>query len=190
MKTEILETCCQKTYSLKIVTFEDTFNEPINFVLWLDYNIDSQTGKVFGNCESSINKNLPPLLRKQLKMHVLARVIVSFLLMHPKHEVEKTYDTWVTGYNPDSFKRLKEPVELDGYTIRPPRLKLLKAESGTARIEITIHEGRYRQVRRMCEKAGMHVTRLKRIREGKLELGSLPKGTWRYLNPEEVERLK
>lgn len=79
MKAEILETCCQKTYSLKIVTFEDTFNEPINFVLWLDYNIDSQTGTVFGNCESPINKNLPPRLRKQLKMHVLARVIVSFL---------------------------------------------------------------------------------------------------------------
>ena len=111
-------------------------------------------------------------------------------LMHPKHEVEKTYDTWVTGYNPGAFQRLKEPVELDGYTIRPPKLKLMKAEGGTARIQITIHEGRYRQVRRMCEKAGMHVTRLRRIREGKLELGDLPKGKWRYLNPDEVERLK
>ena len=48
MKAEILESCCQKTYSLKMITFEDRFNEPINFVLWLDYNIDSQTGKVFG----------------------------------------------------------------------------------------------------------------------------------------------
>ena len=106
-------------------------------------------------------------------------------LMHPKHEVEKTYDTWVTGYNPGAFKHLKEPVELDGYVIRPPKLKLLKAEGSNARIHITIHEGRYRQVRRMCEKAGMHVTRLKRIREG-----ALPKGKWRYLNPDEVEQLK
>ena len=112
------------------------------------------------------------------------------MLMHPKHEVEKTYDTWVTGYNPGAFKHLKEPVELDGYTIRPPKLKLMKAEGSNARIQITIHEGRYRQVRRMCEKAGMHVTRLRRIREGKLELGDLPKGKWRYLNPDEVERLK
>ena len=111
-------------------------------------------------------------------------------LMHPKHQVEKTYDTWVTGYNPGCFKRLGEPMELDGYSLRIPKLKLLKVEGKTARIRITIHEGRNRQVRRMCEIAGMHVTRLKRVKEGTLELGDLPKGKWRYLNPEEVERLK
>ena len=111
-------------------------------------------------------------------------------LMHPKHEVEKTYDTWVTGYNPGCFKRLGEPMELDGYHLRIPKLKLLKVEGKTARIRITIHEGRNRQVRRMCEIAGMHVTRLKRVKEGALELGDLPKGKWRYLNPDEVERLK
>lgn len=111
-------------------------------------------------------------------------------LMHPKHEVEKTYDTWVTGYNPGCFKRLGEPMELDGCRLHKPKLKLLKVEGATARIQITIHEGRYRQVRRMCETAGMHVTRLRRIREGKLELGDLPKGKWRYLKSEEIARLK
>ncbi len=111
-------------------------------------------------------------------------------LMHPKHEVEKTYDTWVTGYNPGCFKRLGEPMELDGYRLRLPKLKLLKVEGKTARILITIHEGRNRQVRRMCEIAGMHVTRLKRVKEGSLELGDLPKGKWRYLTPDEVNRLK
>lgn len=59
----------RKTYSLKIVTvLKIHSNEPINFVLWLTYNIDSQTGKVFGNCESSINKKIYHHLRKQLKM--------------------------------------------------------------------------------------------------------------------------
>lgn len=111
-------------------------------------------------------------------------------LMHPKHEVEKTYDIWVTGYHPGSFKRLHEPMELDGYRLRIPKLKLLKVEGQTARIRITIHEGRNRQVRRMCEIAGMHVTRLRRIREGKLELGDLPKGKWRYLTAEEEAALK
>ena len=111
-------------------------------------------------------------------------------LMHPKHQVEKTYDTWVTGYNPGCFKRLGEPMELDGYALKIPKLSLLKVEGKTARIRITIHEGRNRQVRRMCEIAGMHVTRLKRVREGALELGDLAKGKWRYLNPDEVERLK
>ena len=111
-------------------------------------------------------------------------------LMHPKHEVEKTYDTWVTGYNPGCFKRLGQPMELDGYALKIPKLSLLKVEGKTARIRITIHEGRNRQVRRMCEIAGMHVTRLKRVREGSLELGDLPKGKWRYLTKEEISKLK
>ena len=111
-------------------------------------------------------------------------------LMHPKHQVEKTYDTWVTGYTPGGFQRLKEPMELDGYQLRRPKLKLVKAEGDRARIQITIHEGRNRQVRRMCEIAGMHVTRLRRIREGNLSLGELPKGKWRYLTEQEVIDLK
>ena len=111
-------------------------------------------------------------------------------LMHPKHQVEKTYDTWVTGYTPGGFQRLKEPMELDGYQLRRPKLKLVKAEGDRARIQITIHEGRNRQVRRMCEIAGMHVTRLRRIREGNLSLGDLPKGKWRYLTEQEVTDLK
>ena len=110
-------------------------------------------------------------------------------LMHPKHEVEKTYDTWVTGYNPGCFKRLGEPMELDGYALRLPKLKLLKVEGKTARIRITIHEGRNRQVRRMCEAAGMTVTRLKRISEGALCLGDLPAGQWRHLTEKEVTEL-
>ena len=111
-------------------------------------------------------------------------------LMHPKHEVEKTYDTWVTGYTPEGFQRLGQPMELDGYRLRIPKLKLLKAEGSLARFRITIHEGRNRQVRRMCEIAGMKVTRLRRIREGNLALGDLPKGKWRYLTDEEISKLK
>lgn len=111
-------------------------------------------------------------------------------LMHPKHEVKKTYDTWVTGYVPGAEIRLSRPIELDGYTIRPPRVKLIRAEGKKAKFQITIHEGRNRQVRRMCEAAGMTVTRLKRIQEGKLSLGDLPLGKWRYLTPAEVAEMK
>ena len=110
-------------------------------------------------------------------------------LMHPRHEVEKTYDTYVTGYNPGCLKALLQPMELDGYRLRIPKVKLCWAEGEKARLQITIHEGRNRQVRRMCALAGMHVTRLRRVREGSLELGNLPKGKWRYLTPEEVARL-
>jgi len=111
-------------------------------------------------------------------------------LMHPKHQVEKTYDTYVTGYNPGCLKALTSPMELDGYRLRIPKVKLLKAEGTKARLLITIHEGRYRQVRRMCDQAGMTVTKLRRIQEGSVKLGKLPAGKWRYLTPEEVASLK
>ena len=111
-------------------------------------------------------------------------------LMHPKHEVKKTYDTWVTGYVPGAEIRLSRPVVLDGYQIRPPKIRLLKAEGTKARFHVTIHEGRNRQVRRMCEAAGMQVTRLRRIKEGNLSLGDLPVGKWRYLTDAEVASLK
>ena len=111
-------------------------------------------------------------------------------LMHPRHEVKKTYDTWVTGYVPGAEVKLSQPIELDGYMIRPPRVKLIRADGRKAKFQITIHEGRNRQVRRMCEAAGMTVTRLKRIREGNLSLGDLPLGKWRYLTAEEVASLR
>ena len=110
-------------------------------------------------------------------------------LMHPKQEVKKTYNVWVTGYHPGSEIQLSRPITLDGYTIRPPQVKLQWAEGQKAKFQVTIHEGRNRQVRRMCEAAGMHCTRLRRIREGNLSLGDLPLGKWRYLTEEEIKNL-
>ena len=107
-------------------------------------------------------------------------------LMHPKHEVEKTYLTWVGNFEEEAVAKLKQPITLDGYLLRAPKVRVVRP----GLLEITIHEGRNRQVRRMCDAAGMRVTRLKRIREGKLGLGELPLGKWRYLTPAEVESLK
>lgn len=109
--------------------------------------------------------------------------------MHPSHEIQKTYQVWVSGFSQEGFQRLQEPVVLDGYRIKPPKLKLLSYKNDRAELEITIHEGRNRQIRRMCQMAGMQVTRLKRIREGYLELGSLPLGKWRYLTEEEQKKI-
>jgi len=111
-------------------------------------------------------------------------------LTHPKHEVKKTYDVWATGYVPGAEARLSRPITLDGYTIKKPEVKLLKAEGTKAKFRVTIHEGRNRQVRRMCEAAGMYCTRLRRIREGSLSLGDLPMGKWRYLTADEVKKLR
>jgi 23S rRNA pseudouridine2605 synthase len=111
-------------------------------------------------------------------------------LMHPKHEVEKVYDVWVRGYSREAEEKLRLPVTLDGYTIRPPKVLRLKNQDDRGVLRVTIHEGRNRQIRRMCELAGMQVTRLKRIREGSLTLGELPLGKWRYLTEEEVRGLR
>ena len=104
-------------------------------------------------------------------------------------QVEKTYRVWVTGYQPEAAELLKRPIVLDGYQIRPPKVKLLSASNDQACFEVTIHEGRNRQVRRMCEAASMQVIRLQRIREGNLLLGKLPVGKWRYLTKEEAAKL-
>lgn len=107
-------------------------------------------------------------------------------MMHPKHQVDKTYLAWVSECSETAIDRLRQPIELDGYRIRTPKVRLAKP----GLLEITIHEGRNRQVRRMCEKAGMHVTRLRRIREGSLSLGDLSVGKWRHLTDAEVMALK
>ena len=110
-------------------------------------------------------------------------------LMHPKHEVDKTYEAWVTGHHPGCPALLRRSIELDGYRIRQPEVKLLWEDGQKAKYLITIHEGRNRQVRRMCSAGGMQVTRLRRIGEGKLRRGDLPKGKWRYLTAEEFAEL-
>ena len=112
------------------------------------------------------------------------------LLMHPKHEVEKTYDVWVTGYHEASLSLLSRPIELDGYRIKKPAVRLIRSNGDRAVIRVTIHEGRNRQVRRMCAAAGLTVTRLLRVSEGALSLGDLPGGSWRYLTAAEVAALK
>lgn len=111
-------------------------------------------------------------------------------LMHPRCEVDKTYEVSVRGFHPAATTLLCRPIELDGYPIKSPQVKLLRQEGERAKYLVTIHEGRNRQVRRMCEAAGMNVTKLRRIREGSLELGKLPLGKWRYLTETEIAGLK
>ena len=114
---------------------------------------------------------------------------VANRLMHPKHEVTKTYHVTVKDYSDEKLENLKQPVTLDGYTIRKPDVRLLRLDGDKAWLEVVIHEGRNRQVRRMCAMAGMAVVRLVRVAEGALKLGNLQRGTWRYLTEEEIAEL-
>lgn len=110
-------------------------------------------------------------------------------LMHPKQEVEKAYEVWVQGYHDALPALLRRPIVLDGYQIKPPKVSLLRVNGQKAKLLVTIHEGRNRQIRRMCEAAGAEVTRLRRIAEGGVMLGDLPLGKWRYLTEEEIAEL-
>lgn len=111
------------------------------------------------------------------------------LMMHPKHEIDKTYRVWVTNFAPEKLEALAEPIELDGYMIKRPKVRPVRQEPTRAILDVTIHEGRNRQVRRMCQAAGLEVARLKRISEGGLRIGDLKPGAWRYLEPQELEQL-
>ena len=111
-------------------------------------------------------------------------------LMHPKHEINKTYRVIVTGYTAAALEKLSQPVTLDGHTIAKPTVRLIHGNTnGSAELEVVIHEGRNRQVRRMCDIAGMTVVRLIRIAEGQIRLGNLPLGNWRKLTAQEVDAL-
>jgi len=107
-------------------------------------------------------------------------------LMHPAHEVKKVYHVWVSDYRPGADRQLRQPLELDGRATSPAEVKLLSVKDTVAMLEMTIHEGRNRQIRRLCEAAGLTVTRLRRVREGSLALGELPVGKWRHLTEDEV----
>ena len=106
-------------------------------------------------------------------------------LMHPSHAVDKVYRAEVAGDVEAALPILRGPMELDGRPLAPAKVEHL----GAGVLRVTIHEGRNRQVRRMCAAAGLRVLRLTRVAEGGLELGTLPPGRWRRLRPEELRAL-
>lgn len=111
-------------------------------------------------------------------------------LMHPSNDTKKVYEVTVSGELEGAQERLSRPIILDGYEIKAPKVRLLRTGKGKFTLEITIHEGRNRQIRRMCEAAGLKVLRLCRVGEGSLSLGKLSVGKWRYLTQEELLALR
>jgi len=111
-------------------------------------------------------------------------------VMHPSHERTKVYQTWVTGENVEkAVRQLRRPMEIDGCRVQARGVDIVQGFPGGALLSVTIGEGRNRQVRKMCEQAGLKVTRLLRVEEGGVELGSLKSGCWRHLTAGEVKKL-
>ncbi len=110
-------------------------------------------------------------------------------LIHPAHEVQKTYDVWVIHYKRDRVAAMGRAMDIDGYRIKPALVALIWSDGDKAQLRVTIHEGRNRQIRKMAQKCSMTVTRLRRVQEGSLSLGDLPRGQWRYLTENEIQDL-
>ncbi len=111
-------------------------------------------------------------------------------MMHPRYEIEKTYETLVSGDAKAALPILRSALDIDGYVIRPARVEILGREGDRTLLSVTIHEGRNRQVRKMCEKASLRVHRLRRVSEGPLCLGELLPGKWRKLTENEMNELR
>jgi len=111
-------------------------------------------------------------------------------LLHPSGEINKTYHVSVYGAIHGVVEKLAAITDLDGEKIRPAQVRVLKQTAQTAELSITIHEGKNRQIRRMCAACGLTVKRLRRVQEHTLSLGELPVGQWRYLTEQEISDLK
>ena len=114
-----------------------------------------------------------------------------YKLTHPKHEITKTYTVTLVGIVTDSeVEQLRNGVEIEDYVTRPAQVKILKTdkEKNISRLEIIIHEGKNRQVRKMCEAVGKKVIALHRSKIGDIGVKDLKIGTWRYLKASEIEK--
>ena len=111
-------------------------------------------------------------------------------LLHPSPQIEKEYRVTVTGPVEGAAQRLAAIRDLEGERIRPARVRELWRDGSKAALSVTIHEGKNRQIRRMCRQAGLAVRRLQRGREHTLTLGDLPVGQWRYLTQQELRDLE
>ncbi|MBQ7728636.1 MAG: rRNA pseudouridine synthase [Clostridia bacterium] len=108
-------------------------------------------------------------------------------MTHPKHHVPKTYlVSTKEELTEELISSMNAPMKLDGYLLKPVEIRV----TGPRKFEITLHEGRNRQIRRMCDQVGLRVATLTRISFGPLKLGSLKPGYWRVLSPAEIKQFK
>jgi 23S rRNA pseudouridine2605 synthase len=112
-------------------------------------------------------------------------------LSHPSHNVNKVYLAYVDGHvTSEQMTGLTTPIEIDGKLTSPALVRKAAFNQFETALEVTIHDGRNRQVRRLCEREGLHVRKLTRVAEGSLLLGDLEEGKWRRLSEKEIRKLK
>jgi len=185
-------------YNGKIVKTEEEkiyilLNKPIGYVTTAkdQFNRDTVLDLI------KINKRIVPVGR--LDMYTSGALILTNdgefvnMLTHPKNEIDKTYNVTVKGnVTNEDIEQLQKGVKIDDeYITKPAKVKILKIdkEKNISRIQITIHEGKNRQVRKMCEAINKKVLALHRCKIGNIEVKDIKVGNWRYLTKKEVENL-
>ena len=183
---------CGKQVSISNKFVYILLNKPIGYVTTAkdQFNRDSVLDLV------KVKERIVPVGR--LDMYTSGALILTndgdfvYKVTHPKHEITKTYTVTVRGIiENEAVEKLKNGVEIEEYKTRPAKVKILKTdeEKNISRLEITIHEGKNRQVRKMCEAVGSKVVALHRSKIGDIGVKDLKLGTWRYLKDFEVKKI-
>lgn len=169
-------------------------NKPIGYVT----TVKEQFGRpAVTDLVKGIKEKVLPVGR--LDMYTSGAIILTndgdfiYRVTHPKYEVEKTYQVTVRGIvTDDEIEKLKNGVKIDNYISGKAKVKVLKIDEAKniSRIQITIHEGKNREVRKMCKAIGKNVIALHRSKIESIDVKNLALGEWRYLRDEEVLRLK
>ena len=168
-------------------------NKPIGYVTTAkdQFNRDTVMNLI------KIKERVVPVGR--LDMYTSGALLLSndgnfvYKITHPKHEINKTYTVTLKGIvTKEDIEKLEKGLDIGGYITKPAKVKILKIdiEKNISRLEITIHEGKNRQVRKMCEAIGKKVQALHRTKIGNISVKTLKIGQWRYLTKKEIEELK
>lgn len=191
-KTDIIEYNGEK---VEIKDNENVYillNKPIGYVTTVkdQFNRDSVLDLV------KTDKRLVPVGR--LDMYTSGALILTndgdfvYQVTHPKHEIEKTYNATIRGIiKQEEIEKLKKGIKIEDYITRPAKVKILKIdnEKKQSRLQISIHEGKNRQVRKMCEAIGHKVLALHRSKIAGIEVKDVPLGKWRYLTKKEIKSI-
>lgn len=195
--TKIIPNKDKVEYENKEVKLQNDFvyillNKPIGYITTVkdQFHRDSVLDLV------KVNKRIVPVGR--LDMYTSGALILTndgdfvYQVTHPKHEISKTYTVTIKGIvTQDEVKVLQDGVKIEDYITKPAKVKILKTDldKNSSRLEITIHEGKNRQVRKMCEAIGHQVLALHRSKVSGIGVKDLPLGKWRYLTNKEVEKI-
>ena len=167
-------------------------NKPIDYVTTVKDQFNRKTVLDLVN----VDKRLVPVGR--LDMYTSGAIILTddgnfvYKVTHPKHEISKTYNVTVVGIvNKEEVEKLRNGVDIGGFITSRAEVKILKIdeEKNTTRLQIKIHEGKNRQIRKMCEAINKKVISLHRSKIGEISVKDLKIGEWRYLNKKEIEKL-